>query len=179
MKLKTLSKILILSGLLSLPLSHAGLAEEGRLPPSDPGDLKILADQQLRSGDTLSAIENYEKTVSLDPSFHAVYFNLAVAYYTDGQITEAAKNLELLIQLSPGDTEAIYNLGCLKLYLGDTQNAEKYFQCAVSSCSSTSRFKPLLEDGISFLKQVKQLAPEKQRVLFLLFRQGTIPTLTA
>lgn len=179
MRLKLLVKTLALLGLLVVTLPSKATAEETQLLSSTAMDLKVLADSQLRKGETLSAIETYKKAIASDPSLKAVYFNLAVAYYANHQIEQAAKSLEILIQVSPCDTEAIYNLGCLKLYLGDVKEAEKYFQEAASSCEPTSRFKPLLENGIFFLDKVKQLDSQTQQSLFLLFRQGVVPAFTS
>ncbi len=175
MKLKSMASVLVFFGFLSFGSPCAAAAQDNQAMSSSDRGIKVLADQQLRDGEILAAIENYKKALSSDSSARAVYFNLAIAYYTNNQIEEAAKNLETLAKLSPYDTEAIYNLGCLKLYLGDIQNAEKCFQDAALFCGPASRFKPLLENGLSFLNQVKQLDSEKRKMLFLLFRQGAIP----
>ena len=174
MKLKITAKTLIMLGLVCLTLPATANSQGER---SAARDLKVLADTQLRTGRATAAIENYKEALSFDPALKAAYFNLAIAYYTNGKIKEAAESLETLVRLSPGDAEAVYNLGCLKLYLGNTEEAEKRFQEALSCCGSAPRFKPLAENGLSFLDQVKQLDPQTRQALFVLFRQSVVPAL--
>ena|SRR3989338_419190 len=114
-------------------------------------ELKLTADAALRSGRTVEAVQGYQEALTLNPSFKEVHFNLAVAFFTAGRLDKAAGSLEDLVRLSPDDTEALYNLGCLKLYLGNAQGSLSCFQKADLHCRPDSRFRPLIRDGVRFI----------------------------
>jgi len=62
---------------------------------------------ELRKGELYdTAIENYNKAISLDPEDPALYFNLARAYKEKGETTEATKNLKKALELKPDFNEA-------------------------------------------------------------------------
>ena len=142
-------------------------------------DHKLAGDGYLKKGLIAPAIIEYKQAIVDDPASTAAYFNLAIAYYASGQVAEATRNLEILLKLSPRDTEATYNLACLKLYLGEVEEAEKCFQEASASCGENSRFKTLTENGLSFLNELKKLRVQTQQSLFTLLRQGVIPAFTS
>src|SRR3990167_1680329 len=79
--------------------------------------LKASADQLLKNGKILAAIKDYRKAIRLDSTNTALYFNLAIAHYSNHDMKNSALVLEKLVELDPSDTEALYNLGCVKLYL--------------------------------------------------------------
>lgn len=137
--------------------------------------LKEAADRNLRRGEIQSAVQGYRQAIHLDPSYKEAHFNLAVAYYTCGRLAEAAVCLEALLALSPEDTEALYNLGCLKLYSGNWIEAEHCFQRAASCCKPSSFLKSLIQNSITFVHEVEQMNTPMRQALLGLFRQGVIP----
>lgn len=120
--------------------------------------LKISADHLLRDGQILKAIEDYQKAIRLDSTNTALYFNLAIAHYSNNDMTNSALTLEKLVELNPRDTEALYDLACTKLY-----------------CTPGSAFTRLIEEGVGFANIVNELDPTKKSLLFALLRQGAPP----
>ena len=137
--------------------------------------LKTSADRLLRNSRIVAAIEDYRKAIRLDSTNTALYFNLAIAYYSNNDMKNSAVALEKLIELDSHDAEALYNLGCVKLYLGDLEEAGSYFDKAKLCCPANSPFSSLIEEGIGFTNIVKELSPAKQTLLSPLLRQGVPP----
>ncbi len=165
MKSKLLVKSLLLAlSLLVLVLPNAAKAEENQPVAFD---LKALADSQLRKGETLSAIENYKKAITANPSFKEAYFNLAIAYYQNRNIPETTACLEKLVQLDPNDYEAYYNLACFKLYGRDIETARSHFLKAKSCCSADPEFKPLIENALEFTSKINELDPPVRDAILL------------
>jgi Tfp pilus assembly protein PilF len=140
-------------------------------------DYKLSADNHLRNGKTGLAIEHYRKALDLDPSFKAVYFNLAIAHYTAKDKKSAAWALEKLVALDPSDTEALYNLACLSLCQKDIPKAVDYLKKAKGCCGPKSEFEPLIENAVWFIDKIEQLTPAKKEALLSLLEKQGLPTL--
>lgn len=141
-------------------------------------DYKLSADSHLRKGETTLAIEHYQKALSLDPSFKAVYFNLAIAHYTAKDKKSAAQALEKLVALDPADTEALYNLACLSLCGKDIPKAVEYLKKARQCCGATSKFDPLIENVGWFIDKIEKLESAKKEALLSLLEKQGLPTLS-
>ncbi len=138
---------------------------------------KLAGDAYLKQGNAHSAIEEYQKAIALNSHSTALYFNLAIASYAMGNIEASAQALEKLLALDPKDVEAHYNLACLSLYREDTLKAAEHFEKAKICCHPDSRFVPLIDKGLGFLKELKNADPSTQSVLFFLLQQGLPPVL--
>lgn len=115
---------------------------------------KRRGDQALTQGDFSRAIEEYQGALAFNPQSTATYFNLAIAYYSSGDVRGAAAALERLLERDPHDVEALYNLGCLYLYQWETKKARAAFQHAKQCSDGDSTFTPLLESGLAFLDEL-------------------------
>jgi len=124
---------------------------------------KMRADALLKKGRMDTAVSLYEKVIHKDPRFANAYYNLATAYYLKGNIRKALENLESFVNLRPGDAEALYNLGSLKLQLGDFEEAQGYFQRA-QDCSSSPLLCQKIRQALDVLKGLRQ-NPETQKLL--------------
>ena len=133
---------------------------------------KLAADELLRGGKTAEAVVEYHKALAVDPSFKALYFNLAVAYHIRKDFKEAISALEKLVALDPQDVEAQYNLGVLYLYERDLERAKLHLEKAKLCCERDPAFKPLVEQSSAFITHVEKLDPTAREFILLLMRQA-------
>lgn len=128
-------------------------------------------DFYLRAGNTSLAIQEYEKALKKSPS-PSIYFNLAIAYYQEGRLTEAISALEQFNQLAGDDVEAHYNLGCLWLYKGNFEKAAFYFRRANSCSHQASSFTPLIQQGLELIEDLRKTPQSTQDLLAALTSHG-------
>jgi len=138
---------------------------------------KIRADQMLKQGQIGPAIQLYEGVLAEDRRFANAYYNLATAYYLEGNLTKAAENLESLLRLHPGDAEARYNLACLKIRLGDFAGARGDFLKA-EAVPSPPLICQKIKEALLFMKGLENQGPEDRRLLAYLIT-GSEKTLLA
>lgn len=127
-------------------------------------ETKVHADTLLKSGHIEAAIPLYEKAIEGNPKFANAYYNLATAYYLRGQVLKAVENLEIFVTLKPRDSEALYNLACLKLKLGNWGDAEEYFFAALD-CSSSPFFCQKIKEALQFMKDLRRENPETEKLI--------------
>lgn len=156
---KSLTQLVVAVAFLSLGLSSAAIAQEGTLTAAE---LKTSADDLLRNGQVPTAIETYKDALSLDPSFKAVYFNLAVAYFINQDFNAAMACLEKLLALAPNDSEAAYDLACLYLYKKNIPKSRFFFEKASLCCPEKADFKPLIQNTLGLLDRLQTLDPQVQ-----------------
>lgn len=118
-------------------------------------EYKEVGDNYLRSGKSDLAIGEYKKALELNPGSTAVTFNLAIAYYKERNLKATISVLERIVQLDPNDTEAYYNLGCLKLYGRNFEAACDYFKKAHA------------EQTLEFVGKLKNLDLQTQSAVLL------------
>ncbi len=83
--------------------------------------LHSLADLYLFLKRYTSAIEKYNQLIILSPLSEELtdaHNNLALAYYENGQLDEAVKELNLVLQREPGNPTAIHNLNLIYEKMG-------------------------------------------------------------
>ena len=156
---KILIQLSVAVSFLSAGLSTAADARESVLSAAE---LKTSADRLLKNGRVPAAIEAYRNALSLDPSFKEVYFNLAVANFTNQNFSEAMLCLEKLLILNPSDSEAAYNLACLYLYEKNIPKTRHFLEMATSCCPETADLKPLIQKTLGLLDRLQTLDPQAQ-----------------
>jgi len=139
-------------------------------------ELKLTADGHLRRDDTALAIDEYKRAIALAPSSTALYFNLAVAYFSERKLKEAASALEKLVELDPQDVEAHYNLGCLFLYQRDLEKAKSHLEKAKLCCDPDSRFAAPVLQSVAFIQELEKLDPLSRELVFLLVQRDLTTT---
>jgi Tfp pilus assembly protein PilF len=82
-----------------------------RVPTGD--DLKIVGLNYVLLNDIPDAVKWLEKAVSFEPENKDGWYYLGRAYYTQGNLSEAAKAFSTVLQLSPRDAKAKNNLGLI------------------------------------------------------------------
>lgn len=140
-------------GILMMVVCNPSFALEAT--PSDILAAKAQADTLLKRGQIDEAIPLYEEVIGRDKRFANAHYNLATAYYLQGNVIRAADALETFLTLRPRDGEALYNLGCLKLRQGNFFAAERYFQDA-KACSSLDFLNQKIKEALDFLKGLRQ-----------------------
>ena len=85
------------------------------------------------------AVNEYEKSIKLDPSYDIAYNNLGVIYLDDlGYIQEAIDNLRKAIESNTQYALANYNLGRAMAVKGDKIEAARLFQVAMDLNNHTN-----------------------------------------
>lgn len=126
--------------------------------------LKIEGDRLLKEGQIERAISFYRRVLREERDFANAYYNLATAYYLKGELGKAAENLESFLRFEPKDSEALYNLGCLKIRLGRFNEAMRCFLKARNSPSSRL-ISQKIKEALHFTKDLSRENPETQKLL--------------
>lgn len=142
---------------------------EGAQAASPPQILnfKIEADQFLKQGQIEQAISRYKAVLKKDGRFANAHYNLATAYYLKGDMKRAAESLEAFLRLAPEDSEALYNLGCLKIRLGHFDEAMKCFLKA-ENCPCSRSISRKIKEALRFTKGLRTENPGTQKLLAFL-----------
>ena len=146
---------------LVLLLHQAGITSAA---PSESVPLKVKADQLVKQGRFDRAIPIYERVISSDPGFANAYYNLAMAYYLVGEFKMAAASLESFLKLQPLDAEALYNLGCLRLRLGNLRQALECFLRA-ERCPYSDLIPQKIKEALQYMKDLQNQTPEAQKLI--------------
>ncbi len=80
-----------------------------------------------QKGDYTTAIEEFEKAVSISPNETAAYKNLGVAYGYKKEFTKAIESLNKAASLDPNDPQVPMFLGVTYQNMGDSLKAKEYF----------------------------------------------------
>ncbi len=136
--------------------------------PAPPLDLKIAADRLLKQHQIERAIVLYERVLREDGEFANAHYNLATAYYLQGDLWKAMLSLEAFLRFRPDDAEALYNLGCLKLRVGAFEEAWHCFLRA-ENCPSTRLVSRKIKEALHFMKDLELQNPETKDLLAYLF----------
>ena len=135
------------------------------LSPSQQGlNLKVQADQLLKQGRIEQAISLYETVLKEDKGFANAHYNLATAYYLKGELGKAAESLKAFLHFQPNDAEALYNLGCLKIRLGDFDEAMKCFLRA-ENCPCSRLISRKIKEALRFTKGLRNENPKTQQLI--------------
>jgi tetratricopeptide (TPR) repeat protein len=73
------------------------------------------------------AITAYRKAIAIEPRYLDAHYNLHAALINAKNLDLSIASLEVLIQLNPQDADAIFMLGMLQDYQGNTKAAEAQF----------------------------------------------------
>ena len=77
----------------------------------------------VKSGRYQEAVEAFESSIKLSPTFAVAYNNLGVSYSSLGRLEDAIKVLKRALELTPGYAEAYFNLGVALQRLGQPHEA--------------------------------------------------------
>jgi len=106
--------LLLISVIVILPIT---------LPAQAPADLFSQAQQEYDRGNYTEAIELYRDILQQGIESSAVHYNLANAYYRDGELGEAILHWEKGKQLAPRDKDIRFNLEVARARVQDRIDA--------------------------------------------------------
>ncbi|MBY0405792.1 MAG: tetratricopeptide repeat protein [Cyanobacteria bacterium] len=98
---------------------------------SQPLDANRLYNQGVENyakGNTIQAIELFEKATNTDPKMIDAHFNLGSLYYQTRQYEKAQRSFGKVLSMTPDDTQAKYNLSLCYEKLGQNQEAVRLLQ---------------------------------------------------
>jgi len=153
----------------SLFLLSLGGRAYAAAPSPQVFDLKVQADQLLKQGQIERAISLYETLLKEDRGFANAHYNLATAYYLKGELGKAVESLEAFLHFQPDDAEALYNLGCLKIRLGDFDEAMNCFLKA-ENCPCSRLISRKIKEALRFTKGLRSENPETQNLIAYLLK---------
>lgn len=122
-----------------------------RLQPTAAYALNNLCFLAVRDGDGAAAQAVCERALALDPALVAARTNLALAYAIQGDLARA----ETQLLDSPDPAQAQYNLGMLRMSVGNYAAAAQAFQLAAQA-------RPSLWDARRRAVKARQLAAAKR-----------------
>ncbi len=81
----------------------------------------------MEKGDYVKAKEYFTKSIEIEPTNHALAYNVAEILFNMSKIDEAIKYYKLAAKINPKWAKAYLKLGYCYVNKGDTKNAIKYF----------------------------------------------------
>lgn len=94
-----------------LPLARLMAATGRGIDPKDPAAWNNLGLAQAKLGERRAALASFEKALELDAAFAPALANLGALALSARDYPAAARSLEKLVALRPGDAEAFLRLG--------------------------------------------------------------------
>ncbi len=158
------------------------LEQASRIAPSDAntayllGNIRASQARETRSRATLEqAINAYHRATTLDPSFTAAHYNLAIAALTDGDVSSAVDALRQTIGINPQDGEAHRLLATIYNDLHRNQEALQLMTRAAEllpghlptllQLGQMQRQSGQVDDAIATLRQAQKADGQNVRVL--------------
>jgi tetratricopeptide (TPR) repeat protein len=114
-------------GMARKALDHAAFFGPGSAVIFDGVSLNISADKLYDNGDILSAIQEFNQALLLDPLNVNVHNSLGVCYGLLGNYAQAVEKFTAALRIEPGEYMALYNLGLIKSLTGDREQAHEFF----------------------------------------------------
>lgn len=129
-----------------------------------------LAVLEHRRENRTAALEEYQKTLAIDPRYTKALANLAVYEKEEGQIGKALETLRLAMESDPEAAEPHNTLGSILMDQGSVEGAiaefrkaialrETFAQAHINLASALGR-RGLYEEGLREYKRVFELAPQ-------------------
>lgn len=87
-----------------------------------------LGDVYAKEGNYEKSIENFKKSIELDPTYADAVHNLGYVYLEMGDYENAQKYLEQSYQMNPRLYGATYKLGVIAFYRNDLELAKAYWE---------------------------------------------------
>jgi tetratricopeptide (TPR) repeat protein len=91
-----------------------------------------LGYKSLENNNIKEAIPYFEKAVKIDDRDEMIFYNFAVALYSDGQELKADSMLKKSLELNPGFEPALMYLGNIAAFKGKKDKAAGYYETLIS-----------------------------------------------
>jgi tetratricopeptide (TPR) repeat protein len=111
--------------LLSLLAALLAISLAGCLPSFDPEAEEHFYQgiEYRRQKNNALAMEEFTRSIELDPDYYYAYYNRARVYYENGELESCLADYNKAIELSPDNVYWIIERGFLYLELGDQEKA--------------------------------------------------------
>ena len=142
-----LKRRLILPGLVFLAIAFFLLTIQRNFAWKDDlslwSDAVAMAPMSARAHDNLGltwmgvkkydlALEEFNKTLELNPQYYLAYYNAGVAYQLQGDLEKAKQAYENSLKINPGYFRSYYNVGIVYKSLGELDKAVSSYDKAIS-----------------------------------------------
>ena len=111
--------ILYHRGHAALALSRQSYEDMFQLDPHSWHVHQVLAQADVESDRDADAVAQYQQAIDTAPPQSGLYEGLGSALWRTGKFEEAEQAFQHALSIDPGDTLAIYKLGCLRVDRGD------------------------------------------------------------
>ena len=177
--MKTLISLIRIIGSAILLYTTDCLAAENTILPAPSMEQALLSkhqgDKLLNKGDAEGAITAYQKAVASDSHLAPAWFNLAIARYAKRDLPGTVDALNQVILLNDNDSEAHYNLGCVWLYQGNTEQARRHFTKA-AHCPCVEEFlAEQISKATAYLDFYESCQPPQRSKILRLLQDGLEP----
>ena len=108
-------------------LDHAAFLGPNTIVGFNAVSLNISGDRLYAKGDLQGSINEFQRSLRLDPSNINVRNSLGVCYGVLKQYPKALSEFEAAIRLAPGEVMAVYNYGLVKMLTHHPNQALDYF----------------------------------------------------
>ncbi|XP_048456382.1 uncharacterized protein ttc6 [Rhincodon typus] len=120
------------------------------------------------TGDLPNAMRDYQKAISLDPTYSLAYFNAANLYFYNRQFSQAHDYYTKAIDLQPGDESALLNRAICRVLLRRAKEALEDFEEAVKLSPYSAHIYFNRANLYATLKQYKDAEKDYSQALHLM-----------
>lgn len=119
----------------------ASLKSEIEANPQDTTKIKELANLLVAGHNPIEAIIYYEKLLKLNPQSLDTYFALSDIYYERQEYDRTLELTKKIIELTPSDERAYYNLGAVKASMNEISEAKRIWNEVIAKFPGTESAK--------------------------------------
>jgi len=105
--------------------------------PNDTAKTREYADMLVSAHNADKAIELFDNILKKDNNRVDILSKLSILYYNKNDFLKADQYIERILALDPSNTEAQYNLGVVKVRIGDIQAAQKQWEDLLANHPNT------------------------------------------
>ncbi|XP_041070110.1 uncharacterized protein ttc6 [Carcharodon carcharias] len=120
------------------------------------------------TGDLPNAMRDYQKAITLDPTYSLAYFNAANLYFYNRQFSQAHDYYTKAIDLQPGDESALLNRAICRVLLQHAKEALEDFQEAINLSPYSAHIYFNRANLYATLKQFKDAEKDYSQALQLM-----------
>jgi tetratricopeptide (TPR) repeat protein len=126
-----------------------------------------VASLSFDAGHLDAAIEQYERSLQLNPASASTHYNIGIAYSATGDRVRARAHFEEAIRLDPDYAQAHNNLGALLYLAGDWSGALQHYRRAVALRPDNVESHTNLGALLSARSQLSEAVEQYQQALAL------------
>ncbi len=136
----------------------------GKAAPSAAGYTN-LGNALAKQGRIDQAVEAYQQSLQLDPTFGPAYYNLGNLFVPQGKFAEAMRHYQQAVRILPDFAEAHNNLGNVLAKQGELEDAIQHFRLALELSPRLSEVHFNLADALTRQGQLDEAIEHFQEAL--------------